>query len=47
MASALPPEMLRFLTKLERNNNREWFQEHKTDFEQHVSGSTPPVYSRL
>ncbi len=36
MASALPAEMLRFLTKLDRNNNREWFQNHKPDFEQYV-----------
>ena len=34
--SAFPEECLRFLRALKRNNNREWFQKHKTNYEQHV-----------
>jgi uncharacterized protein (TIGR02453 family) len=31
--SAFPEEGLRFLRKLKRNNNRDWFQEHKSIYE--------------
>jgi uncharacterized protein (TIGR02453 family) len=31
-----PPQTLKFLRQLEKNNNREWFQEHKRDYEAHV-----------
>jgi len=31
-----PPEAVAFLADLKENNNREWFGEHKTDFEQYV-----------
>ena len=34
--SAFPEEALRFLRALKRNNNREWFQKHKTNYEQHI-----------
>jgi uncharacterized protein (TIGR02453 family) len=34
--SAFPPEGLQFLRALKRNNNREWFQEHKYIYESHV-----------
>lgn len=34
--SAFPKEGLRFLQSLKRNNNREWFQEHKSIYEIHV-----------
>ncbi|HET6433540.1 DUF2461 domain-containing protein [Dyella sp.] len=30
------PATFRFLRALERNNSREWFHEHKHDYEQHV-----------
>ena len=31
-----PPEAVAFLTDLKANNNREWFAEHKADFETYV-----------
>ena len=34
--SAFPQESLHFLRALKRNNNREWFQEHKSIYEQHI-----------
>ena len=34
--SAFPKEGLHFLRSLKRNNNREWFQKHKSIYEQHV-----------
>ena len=34
--SAFPEEALRFLRALKRNNNREWFQKHKSNYEQHI-----------
>ena len=34
--SAFPKESLQFLRNLQRNNNREWFLDHKTIYEQHV-----------
>jgi uncharacterized protein (TIGR02453 family) len=34
--SAFPKEGLQFLRNLQRNNNREWFLDHKTIYEQYV-----------
>ena len=34
--SAFPKEGLQFLRSLRRNNNREWFQKHRGNYEQHV-----------
>src|SRR5581483_5480513 len=34
--SAFPMEGLQFLRSLKRNNNREWFQKHRGNYEQHV-----------
>lgn len=34
--SAFPKEGLQFLRSLKRNNNREWFQKHRSNYEQHV-----------
>lgn len=31
-----PPQALKFLRQLEKNNNREWFQAHKNDYEAYV-----------
>src|SRR5207244_7170895 len=31
-----PKEDLQFLRSLKRNNKREWFQKHKSNYEQHV-----------
>ena len=34
--SAFPKEGLQFLRSLKRNNNREWFQKHRGNYEKHV-----------
>ena len=34
--SAFPKEGLQFLRSLKRNNNREWFQKHRGNYEEHV-----------
>src|SRR5437667_12844389 len=34
--SAFPKEGLQFLRSLKRNNNREWFQKHRGNYEQHL-----------
>src|SRR5437879_7975736 len=34
--SAFPKEDLHFLRSMKRNNNREWYQKHKSIYEQHV-----------
>src|SRR5262252_5296237 len=34
--SAFPKESLQFLRSLKRNNNREWFNRHKTEYETYV-----------
>ncbi len=31
-----PPQALKFLRQLEKNNNREWFQAHKSEYEAYV-----------
>ena len=36
MASYFGPELFRFLARLKRNNNREWFQSHKVEYENYV-----------
>lgn len=36
MSNALPPELLTYLAKLKRNNNRDWFQNHKSEYETSV-----------
>src|SRR5262245_29536624 len=36
--SAFPKEGLRFLRSLKRNNNREWFLEHKGIYDEYVKG---------
>lgn len=35
--SVITEQTLKFLQKLEKNNNREWFAEHKKEFKQHES----------
>ena len=32
MSNSIPKEILTFFKKLEKNNNRDWFNEHKPDF---------------
>jgi uncharacterized protein (TIGR02453 family) len=34
--SAFPEETLRFLRLLKRNNNREWFQKHRSNYEKYL-----------
>jgi uncharacterized protein (TIGR02453 family) len=34
--SSFPKEGLQFLRSLKRNNNRQWFQKHKSNYEQYV-----------
>src|SRR6266478_6485004 len=42
-----PPEGLQFLRSLKRNNNREWFQEHKGIYEEHVKRPMNDLISAL
>src|SRR5947199_4927051 len=36
MPAYFTPELFRFLTRLKRNNNRDWFLSHKDEYETHV-----------
>src|SRR5215469_14870159 len=36
MPAYFTPELFRFLTRLKRNNKREWFQAHKNEYETHA-----------
>jgi uncharacterized protein (TIGR02453 family) len=45
--STFPTEGLRFLRLLKRNNNREWFQEHKSIYETHVKRPTHQLIEAL
>jgi len=36
MAAHFTPELFRFLARLKRNNNRDWFLAHKDEYETHV-----------
>jgi uncharacterized protein (TIGR02453 family) len=36
MPAYFTPELFRFLSRLKRNNNREWFQRHKDEYENYV-----------
>ncbi|HUO17735.1 MAG TPA: DUF2461 domain-containing protein [Verrucomicrobiae bacterium] len=36
MSAYFTPELFRFLTRLKRNNDRDWFQAHKAEYETHV-----------
>lgn len=42
-----PPQTLRFLRRLEKNNNREWFQEHKSDYEAYVKAPMHELVTAL
>jgi uncharacterized protein (TIGR02453 family) len=41
------PETLRFLKRLARNNDRDWFREHKHEYEEHVRGPMLAVVRQL
>jgi uncharacterized protein (TIGR02453 family) len=45
--SAFPKEGLQFLRSLKRNNNREWFQEHKGKYEQYLKGPMADLIAAL
>ena len=36
MSSPFTPKTLAFLRALKRNNDRDWFREHKDEYERHV-----------
>jgi len=36
MPAYFTPDLFRFLVRLKRNNNRDWFQAHKDEYETHV-----------
>ena len=36
--SGFPKEMIKFFGKLEKNNNKEWFDRHREDYETYVKG---------
>ena len=38
--NGFPGECVRFLLELRHNNNREWFNEHKSDYETYVKKPT-------
>jgi uncharacterized protein (TIGR02453 family) len=46
-AFVFPSEGLKFLRSLKRNNNREWFQEHKGIYEQHLKRPMTELISAL
>ena len=42
-----PPQALKFLRQLEKNNNREWFQGHKNDYEAYLKTSMHDLVTAL
>lgn len=47
MTPAFTPRTLAFLRSLKRNNDREWFRQHKHEYEQHVRDPMIGVIERL
>jgi len=47
VASPFTPRSLAFLRALKRHNDREWFRERKSEYEQHVRGPMLEVLARL
>jgi uncharacterized protein (DUF2461 family) len=45
--SAFPKEGLQFLRSLQRNNNREWFQEHKGIYDEYVQTPMTNLYLHI
>ncbi|MCC7235303.1 MAG: DUF2461 domain-containing protein [Bryobacterales bacterium] len=43
----IPPSGLRFLAQLKRNNNREWFQEHKQEFDEYLRSPMEALVGEL
>ena len=46
-APRFPPEALRFLRALKRNNRRDWFAAHRDDYEQYVRQPMLGIIARL
>ncbi len=46
MNETIPRETLDFLKRLEKNNNRDWFNEHKPEFKE-IEAEVKQVYNRL
>ena len=44
---SFPPETLRFLRALKRNNRREWFNTHRADYEAYVRQPMTAIVERL
>ncbi len=47
MSSPFTPKTLAFLRALKRNNDRDWFREHKDEYERHVRGPMIQAIERL
>jgi uncharacterized protein (TIGR02453 family) len=47
LAPRFPPETLRFLRALKRNNKREWFLAHRDEYERHVRQPMIEMIERL
>jgi uncharacterized protein (TIGR02453 family) len=43
----LPAKALRFLAQLKKNNNRDWFQAHKEEYEEYVKGPMQELVLRI
>lgn len=46
-APGFTPKTLTFLRALKRNNRREWFHEHRADYDQHVHGPMVAIVEQL
>jgi uncharacterized protein (TIGR02453 family) len=47
MRPRFPPDTLKFLRRLKRNNDREWFRSRKDEYEQYVRGPMIAVIEQL
>ena len=45
--AGFPPEMMKFFRDLDRNNNREWFQDHKSVYEEKVKAPMTELVERV
>jgi len=45
--TGFPPQALKFLRQLEKNNDREWFQAHKSDFEGYLKAPIHDLVTAL
>lgn len=47
MAPSFSPKTVSFLRALERNNNREWFNQHRADYDAHARGPLIAIVEQL